>query len=196
VVKLRIHLAVRRTRLPQGLYSAKTNRAPTSSLPIMLSAELPRSPVQSVNSSFTPAPDFSAAVFENYDGGLDLGSCQQRFANLPPDLSKIQRRDPRCSYSRHRHPAGGVWTVCLAMFENENASVTDVHRFINHKDESLGKDLRRPVWISEGAFSACTPRTTRRYGCGEEFGYCDSLKAWASADDQLSEPPSPTAWPI
>jgi len=49
--------------------------------------------VQSVQLQFYASPqNFSAAVFENYDEGLDLGVVSTAVANLPPDLSKIQRK--------------------------------------------------------------------------------------------------------
>ncbi len=197
VVKLRIHRAGQADETAAGLYVGKDQQS--AYFITAYHAIGPNSrgvPVQSVQLQFYASPqNFSAAVFENYDEGLDLGVVSTAVANLPSDLSKIERRDPTVVPIRViGHPAGGVWTVWSGNVENENASVIDIHRFITNKDDSLGEGFSGgPVLDSEGAFLGMHTSNDRRYGfAAKSSDIVVQLKAWRVPTSNLSEPPSPT----
>jgi len=197
VVKLRIHRVGQADETAAGLYIGKDQQS--AYVITAYHAIGPNSrgvPVQSVQLQFYASPqNFSASVLENYDEGLDLGVVSTAVANLPPDLSKIGRRDAAIVPIRViGHPAGGVWTVWSGNVENENASVTDVHRFITNKDDSLGEGFSGgPVLDSEGAFLGMHTSNDGRYGfAAKSSDIVIQLKAWRVPTSNLSEPPSPT----
>jgi len=190
VVKLRIHRAGQADETAAGLYVGKDQQS--AYFITAYHAIGPNSrgvPVQSVQLQFYASPhNFSASVFENYDEVLDLGVMSIAVANLPPDLSKIERRDPAVAPIRViGHPAGGVWTVWSGNVENENASVTDIHRFITNKDDSLGEGFSGgPVLDSDGAFLGMHTSNDRRYGFATKSSdIVGQLKAWRVPTNNL-----------
>ena len=138
-------------------------------------------PVQAVRLQFFASPqNFSAAVFENYDEGLDFGVLSTATANLP-QLPTMQIGDPKVVPIRIiGHPAGESWSVWSGSIKNENASVTDIHRFLTSRDDALAEGFSGgPVVDDQGAFLGMHTSTDRKNGFAVKSAEIVSqLKAW------------------
>lgn len=193
VVKLRVHRANQSSdETAAGLFVGKDQqRAYFITAYHAIKADEQRGPVQSVQIQFFGSPqNFSATVLENFNAELDLGVVSTAIANLPPELPKILRKDVSVTpISIIGHPAGGFWRVWPGNVQSEIVSVTDIHRFLTSRDDSLAEGFSGgAVLDSSGAFLGMHTSTDRKYGfAAKSREIVDQLAAWQVPADNLTD---------